>query len=297
MNRIIKSAHLLLMFSMLAGITGCENGNLFGRINKTGGSNASLESDASIALRNRDYQAALELYTRILDQNPNNAVALYGKSAAALGVSGLNLGTLISNILKQTNSASVSNLAETVSASRESFSASSAASNSILAGIAITRLKQELPAIRQALYKVVQGQTDLTILPRDVDASLNLAVVLIVDAAVTALDIGLIDIVNDNGSYGIEEGPNYNTVCSDTASVRRIGSDLIISYIVMQDVVSTLGLNNNQIISRFLSDVREVADKLLDPASSDALPAACRSELSNVGIVFNSYGSYSGGLQ
>ena len=65
----------------LLGLFGCENGNLFGKLHKSGDSNdvVVLQSDAQIALDHGDYTSALRLFEDILAQDPDNSNALNGK--------------------------------------------------------------------------------------------------------------------------------------------------------------------------------------------------------------------------
>src|ERR1041385_5662970 len=96
-QRMIQTGCLVTLLLVLMGLGGCENGNLFGRLHDRGdsGSIRSLSSDARNALRDKDYSQALALYERILAQDSDNAEALYGAAAAAIGSSGLNFGQLL----------------------------------------------------------------------------------------------------------------------------------------------------------------------------------------------------------
>ncbi len=302
MKRTSCGLHALLIGLMLYPMTGCQNGNLFGGLHKSGsGGAASVQSDAAIALRSRDFESALTLYNRVLESDPNNAEALYGASAAAMGASGLNIGQIISQLLQQNGSGSTSSLDSfggIIQKSRNSLSSSGTLHNpnGILYGVDLTRLKEELPTIRRRLEKILKGETNLTILPTDVDANVNAAIVLVIDATVTALDNDVLDVVNDNGDYSIEEGAAFHSICSNTAVVQRIGSDLCVAYLALNNVVVRLGLNDNKIITKAREDIRTVLDDLLNPSSTKKLDPACISTLTDIGITYGLYSSYSGWL-
>ena len=96
----------------LLALTSCQNGNLFGKRNSRGSSGdpAVLLADAGIALRERNFLNALGLYETVLAGDPDNAQALYGAAAAAVGSSGINLAKLLSNLSDQLST--VNNLKE-----------------------------------------------------------------------------------------------------------------------------------------------------------------------------------------
>ncbi|MCG3203812.1 MAG: hypothetical protein KCHDKBKB_00484 [Elusimicrobia bacterium] len=297
MKRLALVVQVLCVSLMLGSMTSCQNGNLFGGLHKSGesGDTQSLVSDASIALRNQDYSAALDLYNRVLAQDPNNSEALYGAAAAALGGSGLNFGALISNVLNQNASVSVSDMGDFISHSRGRLGASATLdSNSILKGIDFTRLRQELPTIKSRLEQIILGLTDLKILPDDVDVHLNIAAVALIDATVVAIDAQILDITNVNGEFDIVKGANFNTACSDVATIKRIGSDIAIAYYSLTRVILKLNLSSDKIISKFRTDIAAVGDSLLDPLSADALPAGCLTTLDSVGINKDTYKTYTG---
>jgi hypothetical protein len=132
------------------------------------------------------------------------------------------------------------------------------------------------------------------VLPTSADLRINSAVLFLIDAAVTAIDNNILDIVNDNGDYTIEKGTAFSSICSgNPAVVKRIGSDLIVSYLLLNRVVMQLGLGNSKIITRSREDIKSVLDDLLKPGSAHQLDAACVSTLDDIGITYGAYDSYS----
>ncbi|MBD3272441.1 MAG: hypothetical protein GF384_07910, partial [Elusimicrobia bacterium] len=81
--------------------SGCGDSNWFKNFYKPGQSSnvESLESDADVALINKDFGAALNYYRQILEKDPSNSEALYGAAAAELGANGFDMVSVITNIL------------------------------------------------------------------------------------------------------------------------------------------------------------------------------------------------------
>ena len=278
----------LALVPLILAMTSCENGNLFTKLNDSGRSTStqSLVSDALLALRNRDYGAALALFERALAQDPNNVAALYGAANAQLGSSGLNIGVLISNILAQQGGAGASSLGGVIASSRETLHSSSLDPNSILAGINIAAIYANGDQIRNRYNQV------LTLSPNDIDVLLNVAIFLLVDAVVVAIQNDILDVRNgSDGDYDIVEGAQFDT-CTQTAALRRIFSNVAVAYNLLNRVVGLLGLNDNQIISRCRQDMLEVASEL-----DASLDPACVAIASDIGLDLSAPGSYTGGLQ
>src|SRR5262249_46837435 len=101
-----------LIAVLIAGtlsLTSCKNNNLFGRLHHPGDSSdtKTLISDANEALRQRNYQSSLDLFNRVLNNDPNNATALKGAAVAQLGVAGIDFGTLVANLSAQASASSL----------------------------------------------------------------------------------------------------------------------------------------------------------------------------------------------
>src|SRR5262245_22941705 len=88
----------IFLAAMLVAMTGCQNHNLFSKLNGKSNDPATLTAEASIALRNKDYGKAIELANQALAQNPNDSQTLYVLSAAEMGAAGLNPGAIVSNV-------------------------------------------------------------------------------------------------------------------------------------------------------------------------------------------------------
>jgi len=187
MGRMSRTCQLLIAVSCLIfGITGCKNGNLFGGLHNRGdsGSIDNLLSDAQVALRADDYAGALALYNRVLAQDSDNSLALYGAAAAAIGSSGLNIGQLLANVTNQSSAPSFHNLTQLIGQSRQTVKAAvSTDPNSLLNGIDMDALDTVIDKAICRLTRIVAGATDGTIKPNDIDVILNLASLCVIRAS------------------------------------------------------------------------------------------------------------------
>src|SRR5687768_534468 len=99
----MKNRGKLMMAVALLGsmaLSGCKDGNLFGGFRKAGsGDKVSLMSDAKAALANREWNNAKSYYESVIAKEPGNTEALYGAAVATMGTAGLDLGTLLSNVI------------------------------------------------------------------------------------------------------------------------------------------------------------------------------------------------------
>jgi len=286
----ILSAVILGFFSL----TGCQDGNLFGRLHDRGdsGSISSLLSDAGSALRDRNYTQALAIYEQILAQDSDNAQALMGAAAAQLGTTGLSLGQVIANVLNQTSGAgsSSSNLRELVRSAGSGGHSQAVDPNSLLSGIDLPALNAVIDTVICRLQKIASGATDGSIASNDVDTLVNLAVMFALRAALDAQTNGLIDITNSNGTWGFAQGSAYGTFCnpSNDAAVVSIATDLAGAYAALDRVANLLNLSGNQIIVQLRADINTITADLLNTG----LPVACRNTLTTNGITSSNFTTF-----
>lgn len=303
--------------AMLLTMTSCENGNLFGKLHKTGesGDVATLNSEAEIAYRERNYSRALELYERVLAQNPNNAEALYGAASAQMAGTGINLATIISNALKQNANASFINGAgDLIQRAREtSVPTTQAAANSILANIDLAAIDAALDTVICRLQKISAGVTDGSIAPTDLDVLVNFGIVCLLRAIVRPLRKGLIDITNTNGTYNVVvdaslvaatcSGSNYATYGFASAAEQRafllqVAKDLAGAYAIYNKAVQNSALGSNSIIARLRDDLNDVNAQILATVASgqNKVPQECLDTFADNGngITLTNFSSYTG---
>lgn len=294
LSKLARLFSSLFLVSLLS-LTGCENGNLFGRLSDRGdsGSLTSLFSDASNALREGNYSQALELYNRILAQDSDNADALYGAAASQLGTSGLSISQIIANVLENQNGAGSSSvgLGQLVRSATSGGTSSSVDPDSLLNGIDLNALDNVIDGVVCKLERITSGSTDRSIQPNDIDTLVNLAVVLVLRAAVDAKQAELIDITNTNGTWSFAQGTNYNTFCgnpSNDATLISIATDLSGAYACLNRVISLLNLSGNQVVVQLRADVDSIISDLL----TSGLPVGCRTTLDTNGINSSTFQTY-----
>ena len=284
--------------AVLAGVLltlgGCQNGNLFGKLHDSGdsGDTATLLSDGDQALSAKDYSRALTLYDRVLAKDDHNSRALYGAAAAQIGLSGLDFGRLLTNLLNHDGTASSQSLAEAIADYTVGFGAlSNADANSILRGF---NLDQLAPLTRSAindLKEILQGRADGVIPSNDVASYLDFSICSIINAATTLLNANVCDIVNDNGTFKLVAKTSANAFCSDpsnNATVIQAGRDLCNAYEGLNLAAGRLG-GGNSVITTFRDDVDKLIDESLDADGINDLDPACVSVLSSGGITHSNY--------
>ncbi len=295
----------VLLLSGLLVFTGCRNGNLFGGLHKRGDSGKVeyLLSDASVALQAHDYIGALNLYERVLSQDPNNSQALYGASVSAIGASGLNFGQLVTNIVKQSGvsssaASSINGLADYIGRSRETIHASTVHDNpnSILNGIDFEALNARIDLAICRMGRIVQRRSDATIASDDVNILVNLAMLHIIRAVSKPVERNVIDVLNVGGSYDVEADGISDATCdgssplsgmdaSETQTfVKRIMQDAASSYVLLNRAAIKLnvGTDSDRLIYKLREDIETAVDRLYNHPDIASYPN-CRALFDDVG--------------
>ena len=197
-----RKLSVLLFGVLLFTMYGCGKNNIFSFAHSAGNSSgtSALSSDASQALQSGDWQKALKYYSQILQSNPSNSQASIGYCAAKLADSGLDVATLVANLIKQ-QSGTPASLAPALAYAAHTPFASSSSSSPLLPLIknradVETSVNKVLDS--DHLLKIVQGRGDGTIAPDNVDVNVNIAFCLVLRAALKASDSGLITFNSDN---------------------------------------------------------------------------------------------------
>jgi tetratricopeptide (TPR) repeat protein len=257
--RKMPGASLAASAALLLTFAGCGQNNLFSFAHKAGGdsSTAALTSDANTALQNKDYTKALDYYTKILAADPSNSAAIYGFSAATLANSGLDIATLVSNLIKQ-QAGAPDHLAPAIS-----FAAHSSSDQT---NILPQQIIDNLPQIRAAIDRImadgklpsiVKGKADGTIDPDNPDVNINLAFCLILRAALK---------VQASGAVTFDK--NYNVVISgnDAVTYKSVaidaGKDVISAYQRLLVVYKKLNLGNDATLAKIKDDVQSLYNDL-----------------------------------
>lgn len=264
-------------------LTGCENGNLFGKLTDRGGSSDPqiLVSQGFDALQDGNYTEALNLFNKALAADPDNAEALYGAAIAEMGGTGISLGTLIGNVTA--SSASHTPLTHAIKEGRVTASALVPDPASILDGINLNAVGPVLSDVNCKLQKIVSGNTDRSIRPDNVDVLVNLAITSLVKAVVDAINLGYFDVKNTNGAYQIDVDNLFDdTDCLDPKAL-KIAKDAVAAWHLFNKAADVLGFSGDQVIVELRGDMDEaIASMYAD--LNDGNHHNCLNDLATIGI-------------
>ncbi len=292
MKGLIKHAATIrvVMAAAMLGLTGCQNGNLFGKLHSSGssGNTETLFADGDQALRNQDYSSALTLYERILDGDPRNSRAMYGAAAASAGVSGLNLGQILANVFNHDGSLNTSSLslgeAITSNVVGVGSSASATLTNSIVSGILEAVRAQSFQHILTWIHDLSTGASDGVIAADDVGMLIDGTICYLCYAAGDLISQGIADIVNDNGTMKVVSATTAHAYCSDSANSTKIiqtGQEIAFAYFLINNASKK---SSSSLIARFRDDIYKVVNEGLDSDGISDLDPACVSVLATDGI-------------
>ncbi len=205
----------LLIGSFCLSLTACGGFNLFGWVHKKGSSSDKdvLIADGEVALNKKDYNDAKTYFEKVLDQDPDNSVALYGYARATLGASGLGLADIISAVIQQASTGSGAPVLSQSDFKNLFVSAQYASELDDLlpATLNLELLYSTAKEVIPKLKTIADGDGDGIIPADDVDVNVNLAILLAIRAACGLLDTdgdglpgGTGDLVEVYSDYSIE---------------------------------------------------------------------------------------------
>ncbi|MHB9156160.1 MAG: hypothetical protein ACYC5N_10830 [Endomicrobiales bacterium] len=257
MGKTVRLCLLPLAGIALVSFAGCGKSNIFSWAHKAGGSGdtQALYSDATAALQNQDYAKALEYYQKILESDPNNSEAIYGYSASELANAGLDIGSLVSNLIReQQGGNSVSGLSGAIARAGRTYASPSSPEN-LLPQTMLARAEDISNAIERVLprlSRIVNGTADGKISPRNPDVNLNLAVCYVLHAALTIRNY-----VDFDTNYAAAIKPGV-TLADALPDLNTAANDLVNAYNCMLVVVDELHLADGSTIGDIKSQVRDL---------------------------------------
>lgn len=220
MKSLKRVLTLILLGSLVLSLNGCSKSvNIFRWAHKGGTSTAkeSLLADGQSALGSKDYSDALTYYNKILEQDPSNSQALYGKAQALVGLGGLNLADLISNVIKEAQSESTSGVIANSELgaffSRGKYVSS--ADDLIPKSVNLTKLYKTANDVVPVLKQIADGGTDGIIPADDPDVNINLAFFMLVRAACRFLDSDADGIPGDDSGDVINVKSDFSMTVPD----------------------------------------------------------------------------------
>ena len=258
-----KTVALLLSMTFFVSFvfSGCGNSNLFsfGHSAGTSSSTTALSADANAALQSGDYAKALDYYKKILASDPSNSEAIYGFATSDLANAGLDLPSLISTFIQQSNKAP-SSLAPALA--QIPRGASSNSPGSLLPDSIKQKILTLGPVVNEVLgdnylKKIIKGKADGVIKPDNPDLNINIAFCLVLRAAITAYN------------SGVDFQDNYSqSSLTDSAALRSAGQDLISAYQRLKVVINALHLTGDAALSKINADIQNLYNSL--PAATKA---------------------------
>ncbi len=194
---------VFLVLLMIFSLAGCsKTTNIFGWVHK-GGSDSSKESllaDGRAALSSKDFSDALTYYNKLLDQNPNDSQALYGKAQALIGLGGLSLADLIASVVMEAQSTGTSSvIANSAFATFFSKAQYTSGTTDLLPDtLNLTQLYHTAKVVVPVLKQIADGNGDGVIPADDPDVNINLAFFMTIQAVCRFLDSDGDDIPGDS---------------------------------------------------------------------------------------------------
>ncbi len=287
LTQLRRSAQILLI-PLLIGSIGCQNHNLFSKLHGDSSDPATLNAEAAIALRDKDFSKALDLSKRVLANDPNDADALYYSASAQMGLTGINLGALVSNVLDQVNGAGIasfSGLPGAVALTHSGVAAQSGCggADSLLSGINCDAFNSAIDPVLVDLRLIASGVAHGDISRNDVPMLIDYGILSALRAAIRAVIGGYLDFTNSGGNFHVAVGANVNNLCTtDATTAIAIVRDVASSYSVFYRVVTLLSLKDSSIVAKLQDDIKDAGDEIFTDDGS-VLPHACFQN------VFNAY--------
>jgi hypothetical protein len=187
------------------GLVSCKNNNLFGDLHREGSGDAeSLVADGQAALGNSDFAEANNYFSQALSKDPGNSAALYGQVAAQMGLSGLSLGQLISNLTQGNSSLGSPALRGAI---QEASLGATSGGRSLLFGIDAGQLDDSLKVVIKNLETIHMGLSDGKIARDDASLLINLGLARLLKGVAGPLRQSVVDITESGGSYVAEVTP------------------------------------------------------------------------------------------
>jgi len=215
----------LIMVSLLLGLSGCGDTNFFSWVHKSGSddSQSALKADGEKALIDKDYSRAEEYFTKVLESNPKDSVARYGRAQAAYGAAGISLSKILSSALEDLKDNSISSpyldphLTSCYDLAKRSQSA--APDNLIPISIDLQKLYSANAGVILDLKYIADGNADGVIPYDDPDVNINLAIAMTLQAALFVLDSDGDGNVDDDSDDIIQVNDNYEITINGDGTV------------------------------------------------------------------------------
>jgi tetratricopeptide (TPR) repeat protein len=266
MANVFRMLIAVLASACALSCAGCSKSNIFSWTHTPGSNSdsAALSSDALTALNDKDYAKAIEYYTKLLEADPASAEAIYGYAVATLADAGLDVATLVSNLIKQQAGAPAHLSPALAAVALTSSNTTNILPQSIIDNLAKIRAAIDKVLAADKLPKIVKGLSDGKIDADNPDVNLNLAFCLILRAATRVQDSGLITFDTD-----------YNAIIDSSATAGEISmvvndslKDIASAYHRYVIVLDKLNLASDSQIAQIKDDITALFNDLKTEALS-----------------------------
>ncbi|MDD5354729.1 MAG: tetratricopeptide repeat protein [bacterium] len=165
-------------------------------------------------MSSKDYSDALTYYNKLLEQNPNDSQALYGKAQALIGLGGISIAELIAEVIKETNSSDSSPvIAQSEFGSFFSRTRNSSSTALLPESLDLPLLYRTAIAVVPVLKQIADGNDDGVIPADDPDVNINLAFFITIQSVCRLLDDNndlipggagdLVQVLNSDGDWTV----------------------------------------------------------------------------------------------
>jgi len=258
MKKVVKLFLPLCAFGLVVlSLSSCGTSNIFSwaRSAGSGSSIDSVMSDGYAALGEKNYTKAIEYYGKVLDTDPNNSEAIYGWSAAKLGNSGLDVATIIANMVRQQGSNTIHLSPAIYSAVKEAQSSS----NNLLPATIIANINKYKDTINEVLAanklpKIIHATADGKIAFDNPDVNINASFCLILRAAMS-----LNDYVTISDDYSITTN---NTANAPYAVKEAALQDVASAYNLFLRAMKKLNYTDDTSIGQMKKDAEKLFNDL-----------------------------------
>jgi hypothetical protein len=267
---------------------GCKDGNLFGSFRNEGsGDTSTVLADASAALSRREFNNAKAFYESIVAKEPQNSEALYGAAVATMGTAGLDLGTLLSNVItaKNASSGAATTLQEALQLSAigvRAISQEDIDNNSILKGLDLNNLDRDIDQIVCFLLKIRSGNADGKISPKDISVLMSVGITCIIRGILRPLEENVIDLRQTSGGQDYEvkiiNGAKLKDLC-DSGVLQNSASDIAGSVQAIQTAVAELKPSSGSTIASLKPDLENALKSFQQKINAEAAAQGLTSQI------------------
>jgi hypothetical protein len=229
----------------------CGDTNFFGFSHKEGSNKsvAALNSDADKAYRSKDWVKADKYYQEVLDKDPKNSSAMYGKAQVAYAKAGIQLSKLISSFVTDSNTNSSQNSSNLMMLDTDILPSKTTSSSDSLIQIDLDKMENLYLATKTVvtyLRQIADNEGDGVIKANDPDVNINLAIALVLKATLSIMDN---DGVNHQGNNkpgestdAISINKDYVITMPTSVQLTELKNSLEFKNKVKQSIVDMVGI-------------------------------------------------------